>query len=196
MSCILLDYPGVKGDSKVQHYKNLIVCENFDMRSGKRDIGGHEYDDDINDFDLGGDYGAASLARSPSIALKKDKRNLGVDNLELIRRLDIASPKLMQAAFSDPVKDLTATLHFFRAAPGDPMASAVSGDDTFYQPYMTLVLKNTQITQYDLTIDGVTGASSETIALAFDELSMTFIHYIESKKVGQIRGDIKMASKK
>lgn len=195
MACILLDYPGVKGDSKVQHYKNLIVCETFDMRSGKRDIGGHEYDDDTDDRDGGDDYGIASLFASPKSTSKKDKRNLGVDNLQLTRQLDIASPKLMQVAFSEPVKDVTATLHFFRTATGDPQASAVSGEDNFYQPYMTLVLKNTQITQYDLTIDGNSGASSETIALAFDELSMTFIHYVDSKKVGQIRGDIKMASK-
>lgn len=195
MACILLDYPGIKGDAKVQHYKNLIVCETFDMRSGKRDIGGFEYDDDTDDVDPGGDYATATLSRPSSKASKQDKRNLGVDNLQLTRRLDIASPKLMQVAFSEPVKDVTATLHFFRTASGDAKASAVSGEDNFYQPYMTLVLKNTQITQYDLTIDGDTGASSETIALAFDELSMTFIHYVDSKKVGQIRGDIKMASK-
>ena len=42
MPCILLDYPGVKGDSQFTNYKDMIVCETFEMLSGKRDGGGCE----------------------------------------------------------------------------------------------------------------------------------------------------------
>ena len=192
MPRILLDYPGIKGESLIRNYKNLINCESFDLVSGKRDVGGFEYDDPTLN-ERSSDY-ATSSSQSVSAAPRKDKRNLGVDSLTLKRRLDLASPKLMQAAFSDPVKSITATLYFFRSSP-----IPADGDDTgllFTDPYLTIVLKNTQITQYDLSIEGVdSGGSSETIALAFDELAMTFVHQIDGRKIGQIHGDIKMANK-
>ena len=178
MSLILLDYPGIKGDSLFTNYKDMIVCETFEMLSGKRDVGGFEYGDSPDDDPVTYVRTLYGEAAEPI-----DKRNLGVDSLRLTRRFDIASPKLMQAAFTDPVKEVTATLYFFLAVPD------LQGTD-FLKPYLTITLKKTQITQYDLSIgDG----SDETIALAFDELSMTFVHYVNGRKIGQVRGDITMA---
>ncbi|MCW2242981.1 type VI secretion system tube protein Hcp [Azospirillum canadense] len=183
MPCILLDYPGIKGDSLFTNYKDMIVCETFEMVSGKREVGGFEYGDSQDDDPVKYVRTLYGEAAEPV-----DKRNLGVDSLKLTRRLDIASPKLMQAAFTDPVKEVTATLYFFLAVPD--LQGGASGND-FLQPYLTITLKKTQITQYDLSIsDG----SDETIALAFDELSMTFVQYVDGRKIGQIRGDITMAS--
>ena len=126
-------------------------------------------------------------------AEKLDK--LGVDSLKLERHFDLASPKLMQAAFDPQKKDVTATLHFFRT-----FATLQGGEfgesDIFAAPYLTIVLKNTQITEYELLIDDDDSSNgTETISLAFDQLQMTYQHQIDGRKIGQIRGDITLASK-
>ncbi len=183
MPRILLDYPGIKGESLIRNYKNLADCFKFDLSSGKREVGGFNYDDPIEDTSY---FGSRK-------AQKQDK--LGVDSLKLERRFDLASPKLMQAAFDPQKKDVTATLHFFRT-----FATLQGGEfgesDIFAAPYLTIVLKNTQITEYELSIDDDDSSNGiETISLAFDQLQMTYQHQIDGRKIGQIRGDITLASK-
>lgn len=193
MPRILLDYPGIKGESLIKNYKNLIVCDSFDLVSGKREVGGFEYNDPT-ESNIFGEHGTSS-SQTVTAAPKKDRQNLGVDSLTLKRKFDLSSPKLMHTAFGDSVKNVDATLYFFRSSP-IPADSDYDTGLLFTDPYLTIVLKNTQITQYDLSIEGVdSGGSSETITLAFDELTMTYVHQIDGRKIGQIRGDIKMASK-
>ncbi|HYG86123.1 MAG TPA: type VI secretion system tube protein Hcp [Azospirillum sp.] len=177
----------IKGESAIKGFENLIECESFDLTSGRRDIGSLEYGNGTQSS--APDHPIANTSRTP----RKDKRTLGVDSLTLVRQLDRASPKLMQAAFKDPVEDLTAILYFFHSFPGTP-TSPSDPSVMFLQPYLTIVLKNTQITQYDLKIEG-SGSSAETIALAFDELKMTLAHEENGRRTGNIRGDIKMAGK-
>ena len=184
MPRILLDYPGIKGESLIRNYKNLAECFSFELHSGKREIGGFNYVDPIED---------SSYFSSRRSSPKLDK--LGVDSLKLERHFDLASPKLMQAAFDPQKKDVTATLHFFRT-----FATLQGGEfgesDIFAAPYLTIVLKNTQITEYELSIDDDDSSNGiETISLAFDQLQMTYQHQIDGRKIGQIRGDITLASK-
>ena len=116
MPRILLDFPGIKGQSLIRHYKNLAECFSFDLTSGKREVGGFNYDDPIEDDSYFG-------GRKSSQKLNK----LGVDNLKLERHFDLASPKLMQAAFDPQKKDVTATtIAGTRESPTVRYAKAVS----------------------------------------------------------------------
>lgn len=184
MPRILLDYPGIKGESLIRNYKNLAECVSFDLSSGKREIGGFNYDDPIEENSY---FGSRK-------AQKQDK--LGVDSLKLERHFDLASPKLMQAAFDPQKKDVTATIHFFRTFAQLQGGEHFGQSDIFAEPYLTITLKNTQITEYELSIDNDDSSNgTETIALAFDQLQMTYQHQIDGRKIGQIRGDITLASK-